>query len=241
MAVRRRGARIDRPEHVDGAHVVDLRLGPQRPQREPDAILEQEIPDFAAQREQRRIARAVRRAPVEPQRQQPETIARGRVSPVVVKKPRQPHAPGLFPPECLARGQRPAEIPRIAVCFRIDRPRPQRPRKRRQSLPVGTGRVFPERPRRAEAVVAVRIDHPRCQRTPVGFRDPRRRLGGPRRRANRRPQTHRVFPRPGKTAPHVSSRPLPAVPTNFPPRTMISPRTVTTSGAPTTSKPSYGL
>ncbi len=40
---------------------------------------------------------------------------------------------------------------------------------------------------------------------------------------------------------HINNRPRPGVPTNFPPRTMTSPRTVTTSGAPTTSKPSYGL
>ena len=265
MAVRRRGARIDRPEHVDGAHVVDLRLGPQRPQREPDAVLEEEIPDLPAQREERRIARAVRRAPVEPERQQPKTVARSRVGAVVVEEPRQPHPPGPFASERLARRQRPAEIPRIAVRFRIDRPRPQRPRKRHQFFPVGAGRVFPERPRRAEALVAVAIRQPRRQRTPVGFRDPRRRFGGPRRRANRRKQNQRTFPPCGKKfstvwktfppphlvagywildighsppSPHVSSRPLPAVPTNCPPRTMISPRTVTTSGAPTTSKPS---
>ena len=50
-----------------------------------------------------------------------------------------------------------------------------------------------------------------------------------------------VFPHTGKTFTHISNRPFPAGPTNFPPRTMTSPRTVTTSGAPCTANPSYGL
>ena len=43
---------------------------------------------------------------------------------------------------------------------------------------------------------------------------------------------------PWKKGPHISRRPFPAGPQKRPLRTMMAPRTVTTSGAPCTAKPS---